>query len=92
MYKYFKKIIGIGTCDYIYFWKYKRLSDEDITLPVTTDYSLNPKLSYFGTKTRVEFNGSCFKQVKTTYTHGKMVNIYIAYEINKIFPITVIQH
>ena len=32
------------------------------------------------TKTRVEFNGSCLKQDKTMYNHGKIVNIYIVYE------------
>ena len=32
------------------------------------------------TETRVEFNGSCLKQDKTMYTHGKIVNIYIVYE------------
>ena len=47
---------------FIYFWKSKRLSDENITVPTTTDYSLTPKLSYIGTKTRVEFSGSCLKQ------------------------------
>ena len=36
-----------------------------------------------GTKTRVKFRGSCLKQDKITYTHGKIVNIYIVYEINK---------
>ena len=36
-----------------------------------------------GTKTRVRFSGSCLKQDKITYTHGKIVNIYIVYEINK---------
>ena len=44
--------------------------------------------SYCGTKTRVKFNGSCLKQDKIIYTHGKIVNIYIVYEINKIFPIS----
>ena len=68
---------------FIYFCKYKRLSDENITVPTTTDYSLTPKLSYIGTKTRVEFSGSCLKQNKTTYTYGKIVNIYIVYEISK---------
>ena len=68
---------------FIYFCKYKRLSDENITVPTTTDYSLTPKLSYNGTKTRVEFSGSCLKQNKTTYTYGKIVNIYIVYEISK---------
>ena len=53
------------------------MSDENITPPATTDYSLNPKLRYFGTKTRVEFNGSCLKQDKIKFNHGKIVNIYI---------------
>ena len=44
MYRYFKKIIGVGSTD-------------------------------FGTKTRVEFNGSCLRQDKITYTHGKIIKI-----------------
>ena len=36
-----------------------------------------------GTKTRVKFSGSCLKQDKVTYTHGKIVNICIVYEMNK---------
>ena len=44
---------------------------------------LNPSLNYLGTKIRVKFHGSCLKQDKITYTHGKIVNIYIVYEINK---------
>ena len=58
------------------------MSDEYITAPTTSDYSLNPELSYFSTKTRIEFKGSCLKQDKMTYTHGKIVNIYIFYEIS----------
>ena len=41
------------------------------------------ELSFYGTKTRVEFNGSCLKQDKVTHNHGKIVNIYIFYEISK---------
>ena len=62
------------------------MSDENIA-PPTSDYSLTPKLNYFGTKTRLEFNGSCLKQNKIIYTHGKIVNIYIVYEISKHFNI-----
>ena len=36
-----------------------------------------------GTKPRVRFSGSCLKQNAITYNHGKSVNIYILYEINK---------
>ena len=33
---------------------------------------LDPSLDYFGTETRVYFNGSCLKQDKITYNHGKI--------------------
>ena len=36
-----------------------------------------------GTKTGAKFSGICLKQDKITYTHGKIVNIYIVSEINK---------
>ena len=59
------------------------MSDENITAPATTsDYSLNPQLSCFGSKTKVEFKGRCLKVDKITYTHGKIVNNYIVYEIS----------
>ena len=58
------------------------MSDENITAPTTSDCSLNPQLSYSGTKTRVEFKGSCLKQNKITYTHGKIVNIYTYCEMH----------
>ena len=45
--------------------------------------SSTPFLDYYGTKTRVEFSGSCLKQYKITNTHGKVVNIYIVYEVSK---------
>ena len=50
MYRYFKRIAGFGTGNYIYFWKSRGLSDENITAPTRSDYSLNPQLSYLGTK------------------------------------------
>ena len=58
MYRYFKRVSGVSSSDYIYFWKSKGLSDENITAPNTGDYSLNPQLS---PKTRVKFKGSCLK-------------------------------
>ena len=59
------------------------MSDENIRAPTTTDHKLNPQLNYFGTKTRVKFSASCSKQDKITYDHGKVVNIYIVYEISR---------
>ena len=87
IYRYFKRILGFGSGTYIYFWKSKGLSDENITAPTTSDYKRNAELSYFG-KTRVEFNGSCLKQNKVTFNHGKVVNIYIVYEINDGFLVS----
>ena len=66
VFRYFKKIAGVDTGNYIYYWKSKGLSDEDIAAPTTSDYSFNPQLSYFGTKTRLEFRGSYLKQDKIT--------------------------
>ena len=57
------------------------LSDETINPTSKSDNSLTPTLSYYGTKTRVQFTGSCLKQPKISYNHRAIVNIYIAYEI-----------
>ena len=64
-------------------WQSEGLSDETIKPPTTSDYKLYPQLNYFGTKTRLEFRGSCLKQDKDTFNHGKIVNIYILYELDK---------
>ena len=59
------------------------MSDENITALNTSDYTLNSELSLFGIKTKRGFNGSCLKQDKSTYYHGKVLNIYIVYEISR---------
>ena len=51
--------------------------------PTTSDNRLNPLLNYVGTRISVEFKGSCLKEDKIIFNHGKIVNIYIVYEINK---------
>ena len=71
--KYFKVITNT---DYVSSWKSKGLSAESIKLPTT--------LSYYGTKTRVKFTGSCLKQPKISYTHGAIVNIYIVYKLSAV--------
>ena len=81
--KYFKVIINT---DYVSSWKSKGLSTESIKPPTTSNNSLTPGLNYYGTKTRVKFPGSCLKQPKSSYTHGKVVNIYIVYEIGASSP------
>ena len=62
-------------------WQSKGVSNESIKPPATSDNSLNPKIAYHGTKTRVQFTRSCLKQPNFTFTHKKVVNIYIVYEL-----------
>ena len=59
------------------------MSDESIKSHSALHNFLSLSLNYFGTKTRVRYSESCLKQDKSTYTQGKIVNIYILYEINK---------
>ena len=54
---------------------------ESIKPPTTSDHSSPPISNYYGTKTRVKSTGSCLKEPKILYTHGKVVNIYIVYEL-----------
>ena len=72
--KYFKVI---ANTDYVSSWKSKGLSAETIKPSTTSDNSLTPAVSYYGTKTSVKFTGSYLKQPKISYNHGKVVNIYI---------------
>ena len=88
MYRYFKIIAGVGNGSYIYYWKSKGLPQEIINSIKTPNHSITPNLDYYGTKTRVEFNGSCLKQDIVTFNHKKVVNIYIVYEISKSINIS----
>ena len=56
------------------------MSDERFNSNTASNYKLTPELSYYGTKIRVEFNGSCLKQDKVTYNCRNIVNIYIVYD------------
>ena len=47
-----------------------------------SDNSLAPALSDIDNKAKIKFDGSCLKQDKITFTHEKIVNIYIVYEIS----------
>ena len=57
--------------------------DDRLDSITASTYKITPELSFYGTKTKAEFNGSCLKQDKVTYNHGKIVNIYIVYGISK---------
>ena len=84
--RHFKTVSN--TNNHILSWKSKRWSDESIKPPSTSTNILNLSLNYFVIKTRLEFKESCLKQDKISFNHGKIVNIYIVYEINKNFNIS----
>ena len=55
MRKYFKLNSVASVTDYFLSWQSKGLSNESIKSPATCNNSLNPRLSYYGTKVRVQF-------------------------------------
>ena len=59
--KYFKLNTIVGVTDRVLSWQSKGLSNESIKPPTTSNYGLNPRLSYYGIKIRVQFTGSCSK-------------------------------
>ena len=81
MRKYFELNSVVGVTDYVLSWQSKGLSDESIKPPATSNNSLNPRLSYYGTKVRVQFTKSCLKQPNHIFIHKKIINIYVVYEL-----------
>ena len=57
------------------------MSDKSIKPFNTSDNSITPLIDYYSYKIRVKFNGSILRQPKVSYTHGKIVNIYIVYKL-----------
>ena len=55
-------------------------NDERINSITASNHSITPELSYYGTRIRVKFNGSCLKQDRIKYTHGTIINIYAVYK------------
>ena len=49
------------------------MSNKIIRPPSTSKNILNPLLNCVGTKIIVEFKGSCLKQDKISFNHGKVV-------------------
>ena len=64
------------------------MSDERNNSTTASNYSITPSLDYLVARISVKFVGSCLKQDKITYNHGKIVDIYIIYEISKNFNIS----
>ena len=79
--KYFKLNSVVNAANDVLSWQSKGLSNESIKPPTTTNSSLTPELNYYGTKTKIKFTRSCLKQSNHIFTHEKIVNIYIVYEL-----------
>ena len=63
------------------------MSDERINSITTSNYSITPKLDYYGSKIRIKFHGNYLKQAKAIYD-GKIVNIDVVYEISENYNIS----
>ena len=81
MRKYFKLSLVASITDYVLSWQSKGISNESIKPSTTSNNNLNPRLGYYGTKVRVKFRKSCLKQSDHIFTHQKIINIYIVYEL-----------
>ena len=80
LFRYFK--LNSNNTNTILSWRSKGLSVNAIKPPSTSNNSLAPTLNYYyPSKIRVKFTGSCLKQDKVIFNHGKVVNIYIVYEL-----------
>ena len=66
------KLNSVGVIDRVLSWRSKGMSGEYIKSPTTSNYGLNTRLSYYGTKTRIQFIRSCLKQPNVTFTHQKV--------------------
>ena len=86
MKRYFKRVSNDN--EYITPWKSKGFFDEVIKSIATSNYKITPQLSYYGTKTKVKFNGSCLKEDKAKFNYERIVNINIVYEISRNFNIS----
>ena len=84
--RYFKTVSANDSN--IFSWKSKRSCDESIKPPTTFNKMFNPSIDFVGTKVRAKFNEDCLKQKKITFNHGKIVNIYVVYEIEGSFNIS----
>ena len=79
--KYFKLNSVVSVIDRVLSWQSKGLSNKSIKPPTTSDNSATPELNYYGTKIKIKFTRRCLKQSDHIFTHKKLVNIYIVYEL-----------
>ena len=79
--KYFELNSVVGVVDHVLSWQSKGISNESFKSPAISDNTINARLNFYGTKTRVQFTGSCLKQSDHIFTNEKVVNNYTVYEL-----------
>ena len=67
--------------------KSKGLSNESIEIVSKTDNTLTPSINYYRDKARLNFTVSVLQQKIVTYSHKKVVNLYVVYEITNFHSI-----
>ena len=63
------------------------MSNESLEVVSKTDNNLTPSVIYYGDKVRLRFTGSVLQQKTVTYSHKKVVNLYVVYEITNFHGI-----
>ena len=59
----------------------KGLSNKNLEVVSSLNNTLSPSVNYYGDKARLRFTGSVLQQKIVTYSHKKVVNLYVVYEI-----------
>ena len=76
------KVAYVNDITYVSSWKSKELNGAEIESIKRNNYSFNPRMDHYGmSKIRIKFEGSFLNWFPSTFLHGNIVNIYIAYEI-----------
>ena len=76
------KVTYVSDINYSLSWKSKGLNDVKIESIKTNNYLLNPRMDHYDmSKIRIKFNESILNRFPPAILHGKIVNIYIVYEI-----------
>ena len=67
--------------DWITKWKSKKVSKKSLEVVSKTDNTLTLLFNYYEDKVRLRFTGSVLQQKTVTYSHKKVLNLYVVYEI-----------
>ena len=68
-------------------WRSKGLSNKSLEVVSTSNSTLTPSINYYGDKARLKFTESILQQKRVTYSHKKVVNLYVVYEITNFHGI-----